>query len=171
MTTKFDISSTKAKFEGYTKVTMGINKSDAASSAIDFSPEIHDTQSMTDAVSRYELDAKLTSIEAKMDAKIDRIVESNARIETGMASLKNTVIVTGITAVLAIVFGIAAFNATLLGNMTASFESGKTTATAITQASEELKQTRERLEAISARIDAREQASASQSAKTPDQKK
>lgn len=127
--------------------------------AIASGKKIEETDAMTDAVSRYELDAKLETIEARMDARIDRIVESNARIETGMASLKNTVIVTGITAVLAIVFGIAAFNATLLGNMTASFESGKTTATAITQASEELKQTRERLEAISARIDAREQAS------------
>ena len=92
---------------------------------------------MTDNVTRYELDAKVAAIETRMDSKIDRIVESNARIETGMTSLKNTVIVTGITAALAIVFGVAAFNATLLGNMTASFESGKNTAEAIAKSSEE----------------------------------
>lgn len=103
---------------------------------------------MTDNVTRYELDAKVAAIETRMDSKIDRIVESNARIETGMTSLKNTVIVTGITAVLAIVFGVAAFNATLLGNMTASFESGKNTAEAIAKSSEELRKTQDDLKAI-----------------------
>lgn len=123
--------------------------------AIASGKKIEETDAMTDAVSRYELDAKLETIEARMDARIGRIEESNVRIESSLSSLKTTMIVTAISSVLAI----AAINIGVIQTMFGAFESGKTTATAITQASEELKQTRERLEAISARIDAREQAS------------
>ena len=62
-----------------------------------------------------------------------QVAEAKAAAQqTGMEvrSLKSTIIITGIGAVLTILFGIAGFNATLLANMTGSFESGKTTATA-----------------------------------------
>jgi Pyruvate/2-oxoacid:ferredoxin oxidoreductase gamma subunit len=134
-----NLEEVKKQFERY----MGLqNRQDCAT-----------VKPMTDAVSRYELDAKLAAIETRMDAKIDRIVESNVRIEAGISSMKNTTIITAVSAVLAIVFGIAAFNAALLSNMTASFESGKTTASAIVQASENLKQTQDELKAIRERLD------------------
>ncbi len=147
------IDATKAKLSNYAATTNAISKDNIGSSAIDFQAAKTDTGRMSDTVTRYEIDAKLEAIETRMDAKIDRIVESNARIEAGISSMKNTTIVTGVSAVLAIVFGVAAFNATLLSNMTASFESGKSTASAISEASSSLKQTQDELKAIRERLD------------------
>lgn len=49
-------------------------------------------------------------------------------------STRTTIIVTAVSAVLAIVGGVAAFNATVLSNMVASFESGKNTAASLADA-------------------------------------
>lgn len=104
---------------------------------------------------REEIDAKLLAVEARQDArvvsiesKIDNLISiMNERskatdermsrleyliVETGnyVRNLKSTVITTGIATGLATALGIAAFNATVLSNMVASFESGKNTAAA-----------------------------------------
>jgi len=101
------------------------------------------------------LDAKLETIEAKMDARVSRIedkmdafVEANKDTQASIKSLKTTIIVTGISAVLAIVLGVAAFNATVLSNMVASFESGKNTSAAQTQVMQQLKDTQALLDQI-----------------------
>ena len=97
---------------------------------------------MTD-LTREEIDAKLEANEARRDAmfatingKLDLIVERLEsqikridKLEQAMISLKSTVIITGISSSIAIILGVAGFNATLLSNMTATFESGKETAT------------------------------------------
>ena len=97
---------------------------------------------MTD-ITREEIDAKLEANEARRDAmfaiingKLDLIVERLEsqikridKLEQAMISLKSTVIITGISSSIAIILGVAGFNATLLSNMTATFESGKETAT------------------------------------------
>jgi hypothetical protein len=108
-----------------------------------------------DNVSRYELDAKLEAIEARMDSRIARIEDGIQRISADSASiiadtksLRSTMIITGVTTVVAIVLGVAAFNATMLSNMLASFESGKNTATAIAQSTEQMKQTQAELEKL-----------------------
>jgi high-affinity nickel permease len=94
-------------------------------------------------ISRAEIDARLEANEARRDAmfnlimgKLDMLIERlDAQIkridklEQAMTSLKTTVIITGISSSLAIIFGVAGFNAMLLSNMTATFESGKDTAT------------------------------------------
>lgn len=135
-------------------------------------------RAMDNSVTRDELNAKLESVEARMDgrlasieAKIDgfigRLEEKFGRMDDRMIriendlegskqdlkSLRTTIITTGIGSVLAIVFGVAAFNATVLSNMLASFESGKNTATALTQATEQMKQTQDQLKAIQERLD------------------
>jgi hypothetical protein len=85
------------------------------------------------------MDGRVAAIEANINGFMGRIEERSlrtddrfARIENGLKetqasirSLKTTMIVTAISSVLAIVFGIAAINATLLSNMVASFESGR----------------------------------------------
>lgn len=97
------------------------------------------------------MDGRLASIEAKIDAfmarlderfirideRFDRMGDRMTNVETTMketqasiSNLKTTTIVTAISAVLAIVLGVAAFNATVLSNMVASFESGKNTSAA-----------------------------------------
>ncbi|RDU97397.1 hypothetical protein [Trinickia dinghuensis] len=68
-----------------------------------------------------------------------------ARKETAeqVRSLKTVTVTTAIGAVTAIVGGNAAFNATVLSNRVASFESGKNTPTSIVQATDQLKQVQE----------------------------
>lgn len=102
---------------------------------------------------REELDAKLETIEARMDGRVaaiqasidgfmgrmderfrsmdermGRMEEDSREAKSAIRDLKSTMIVTAISTVLAIVLGVAAFNATVLSNMVASFESGKNTA-------------------------------------------
>ncbi|WP_323141311.1 hypothetical protein [Massilia phyllosphaerae] len=102
---------------------------------------------MTD-INQQLVDAKLEAIEARMDGRVAAIQASieasNTRMEnrfqamddrflrvesslkdtqSAIGGLKTSMILTAISTVLAI----AAFNATVLGNMLASFESGKNT--------------------------------------------
>ncbi|MDK6079681.1 hypothetical protein [Massilia varians] len=107
------------------------------------------------APTREEIDAKLQVIETRMDgrvasieAKIDSLtsvlnerfksmdermgrIEGDARdTKASVSGLKSTIIWTAVSTVVAIVLGVAAFNATVLSNMVASFESGKSTSAA-----------------------------------------
>lgn len=127
---------------------------------------------MTD-VTRPELDAKLEAIEARMDGRVAAIsgkidvmlakmderdrsydqrfagVEENLKeTKAAVSSLKSTTIITAISAVLAIVFGVAAFNATVLSNMVASFESGKNTSAAQAQVQQQIRETQQLLEDV-----------------------
>ena len=95
----------------------------------------HHNENMTEPISRPELDAKLETIEARMDGRIARIEDAvqrisndNAATRAGISSLKTTMIVTAIGAVLTIVLGVAAFNATLQSNMLNAFQAGQQTA-------------------------------------------
>ncbi|MCF6780888.1 hypothetical protein [Stutzerimonas stutzeri] len=111
------------------------------------------TEIMND-ITREELNAKLEAVEARMDGrvasiegKIDAFLAAQAerdkaseyrfgRIESDVAeikqslsksfsSLKSTMVVTAVSTVLAIVIGIAGFNAMLTSNMLAAFQAGK----------------------------------------------
>lgn len=130
--------------------------------------------------SREEIDAKLAAMEARMDGRVasieatisgflgrqeerfgrldDRLLrmeQSVSQTQGDVKSLKSTIIVTAVSVVLAIVLGVAAFNATVLSNMVASFESGKNTATSLadTKASQaEVKRQTEETAALLKRI-------------------
>lgn len=93
-------------------------------------------------MTREEVDAKIATSEARNNAQLEalrasvdaliarmdrfelRIGEEIRELKQEMASLKKTVIITCISAALATVFGVAAFNAALLSNMRASYDSG-----------------------------------------------
>ncbi len=118
------------------------------------------------AMTREEMTARLELVEAKADARLVRFEEridqaiSEMRRESSdlkqefkderadrrseMRNLKLTIVTTGI----AVVVGLWAANISLVQTMLASFESGKSSATALTQATEQLKQTQEQLQAI-----------------------
>lgn len=108
-----------------------------------------DTVNMND-ITREEFNAKLETIEVKMDARVEsvsakidafiavqaerdkrmeaivnQISTTHAEIKTSINSMKTTTIVTAVSAVLAIVIGIAGFNAMLTSNMIASFQMGR----------------------------------------------
>ncbi|WP_186148135.1 hypothetical protein [Burkholderia gladioli] len=85
---------------------------------------------------------------ALFDVKVDQINQrfsavegSVSAIQSASQNLKYWLIGTGI----AVVLGIAAFNATVLSNMVASFESGKNTATSLSQTAEQLKDVQEQI--------------------------
>lgn len=115
---------------------------------------LDDTSAMNE-ITRAELDAKLEAVEARMDARVSAIggkidtflaaqVERDkatalhfghierdmSELKTSVGSMKTTLIVTAVSAVLAIVIGIGGFNAMLTSNMIASFQLGKSEATA-----------------------------------------
>jgi Flp pilus assembly protein TadB len=102
------------------------------------------------APTREEFNARIEAVEARMDGRVTaiqasiegfmgrmeerllrtddrfaRIENSQRETQASLGSLKTTIIVTAVSTVLAIVLGVAAFNATVLSNMVASFESGK----------------------------------------------
>jgi hypothetical protein len=89
---------------------------------------------------------KIDTMIATMDGRDLVTAQRFEHIESSVRGFKTTLIVTALASVIAIVGGIATFNATVLSNMVASFESGKNTATAITQATEQLKQTQKSIE-------------------------
>ena len=104
--------------------------SQVESAEVDSLPTKEEDQSMS-TLTREEIDAKLELIETRMDGRVASI-ESSVRASIAesqetrrdIKSLKVTMIITAI----ATVGSIAAFNATVLSNMVASFESGKNTA-------------------------------------------
>lgn len=139
---------------------------------------------MTD-LSREELDAKLETIEARMDgrvasiqASIDgfmgrmeerslrtddrfaRIEESQRDTQASLGSLKTTIITTAVATVIAIVLGVAAFNATVLSNMVASFESGKNTAASQAEVKKQVEETAALLKQVQQQLDEARQAKA-----------
>lgn len=97
------------------------------------------------------LDAKLEAIETRMDARVQRIdarcdhIDAELKgLRAEMKAMKWWMIGTG----LSVVLGIAAFNATVLSNMVAAFESGKNTSAAQAQVMQQLKDTQALLEQI-----------------------
>lgn len=118
-----------------------------------------DNSRMADEVTRGELDAKLELLETRMAQRVDKMVEGVERIERDLGatrdeykSTRTMIISTCIGTGIAVVAGIAAFNATVLGNMMSSFEAGKNTATAVMMASEQLKATQAQLADIQAQL-------------------
>lgn len=114
------------------------------------------------------MDGRIVELTGKIDGYIGRMEERDKRnderfagfagtlsdiktelrdTKSAIGSMKTTVITTGIGSVLAIVLGVAAFNATVLSNMVASFESGKGTAMAISESTKRLEQLQDRIEA------------------------
>jgi hypothetical protein len=116
------------------------------------------------------IESHCTSIETKIDAALVRMEERDETrrlweqgrdkyYETRLSNfedvhrgtmaaignLKNTTVVTAIASVLAIVLGVAGFNAALLSNMQTSFQTGRDLGASLMQASSELKQMSEQL--------------------------
>lgn len=89
-------------------------------------------------------EASIESFKTTTDASIQSLKSS---MVAGNASVKSTMITSAVGAVLAIVLGVAAFNATVLSNMVASFESGKSTVIAVSEATRRLEILQDRIEA------------------------
>lgn len=112
------------------------------------------TQSMND-ITREEFNAKLETIEAKMDARVEsvsakiegflaaqaerdkrldgvlaQIGKDNGETKAGISSMKTTLIVAAVSTVIAIVLGVAGFNTALTSNMLSAFQLGKSESTA-----------------------------------------
>jgi hypothetical protein len=83
-------------------------------------------------MTREEVDAKIAASEARSDSKfasvialLDALANEMRELRAELSSLKKTMILTGISSVLAIMFGMAGFNAALVSNMNSSFDAGK----------------------------------------------
>ncbi|MDP9902924.1 hypothetical protein [Variovorax ginsengisoli] len=139
---------------------MNMGSSDSPAPANDSS----DNRAMAE-MTREELNAKLELVQERNDSRLSlfeqRMDNALAEMRGDRADLKDdirglqsdiksfrvhiisTVVVTGI----AVISGVAAFNATVLSNMVASFESGKNTAQLIGDATKRLEVLQDRIEA------------------------
>ena len=117
------------------------------------------------------MDGRIATLTERMDGYMARMEERDKRSDdrfanfntaladvssdikdakSAVGSLKTTIVVTAVSSVLAIVLGVAAFNATVLSNMVASFDSGRDTAKEISEAAQNLKETQDLLKEIRA---------------------
>ena len=90
-----------------------------------------------------------------LDARMARMEVTISEIRSAMAGLKTTIIVTAISAVLAIVLGVAAFNATVLSSMVAAFEAGKNTSAAQAEVKRQTEETAALLNRMREELDSR----------------
>jgi predicted RNase H-like nuclease (RuvC/YqgF family) len=85
----------------------------------------------------------------RIDSRIDKL---GAELRAAISGLKSTTIITGISAVLAIVIGVASFNATMLSSMVTAFESGKNTSAAQAEVKRQTEETAALLKQIQQQI-------------------
>ncbi|GAB3471146.1 hypothetical protein GCM10027321_42630 [Massilia terrae] len=71
-----------------------------------------------------ERDKRLEERDKQTDERFARLEKLFEKTQESISNLKTTTIVTGLSAVIAIVLGVGAINATLLSNMTAAFQAG-----------------------------------------------
>ena len=102
----------------------------------------------TAAPARDEMNAKLETIDACVDGRMRQgkdsmsfMIESIREMRTALRNVQMTIIVTAIGATLTILLGLAAFNATLLSNMVASFDSAKGMASSLAEISAKIPMT------------------------------
>lgn len=69
-------------------------------------------------------DERIEALSRRTDERFARLEDLLEKTQTAISNLKTTTIVTGISAVIAIVLGVGAINATLLSNMIAAFQAG-----------------------------------------------
>jgi len=118
-------------------------------SKLDAAEDLPHSNFMTD-ITREEFNAKLETIEVKMDARVEsvsakiegflavqverdkrldaviaQISKDNGETKSSISSMKTTLIVTAVSTVLAIVLGVAGFNTALTSNMLGAFQLGK----------------------------------------------
>lgn len=121
-----------------------------------------------------QAEARLARFEERIDQAISemrrdrtdtlkKIDDLQIEVRSEAKSTRLTLVVTAVTSILTIVGGVAAFNATVLGNMTASFEAGKTTMQSINE-------TTNRLEALQSKFEAQATARATASQSNPPMK-
>ncbi|NMY08557.1 MULTISPECIES: hypothetical protein [Pseudomonas] len=116
------------------------------------------TEAMND-ITREEFNAKIETIETKMDARVEsvsakiegflsaqaerdkrldivlaQIGKDNGDTKTSIGSMKTTLIVTAVSTALAIVLGVAGFNTALTSNMLSAFQLGKSTSPSASEA-------------------------------------
>jgi uncharacterized protein YdcH (DUF465 family) len=117
-----------------------------------------------------EMDERFSSIDERyksLDQRIGRVETAIGETQSSISSLKTTMIVTAISSAIAIVLGVAVFNATLLSNMLASFESGKNTSAVQAELKRQAEETAVLLKQLQARMDASQP---SRSGTSPDSK-
>lgn len=114
-------------------------------------------------VTRTEVNARLQTIEVRMDGRIAAIehsiatlVSSNKDTQDAIRNLKSTMLWTAGTSVIAIVLGVATFNASLLANMVASFESGRSTTAAQAEVRRQMDETARILRGLQVQLDHQE---------------
>lgn len=106
----------------------------------------------TDVPTRAEMNARLNATQSHtlaatkpLETRMGHFQQTVDQLLANIAELKRTVVITGVSCSLSTVLGIGAFNATVLSNMVASFDSGKTLGTDISAMRAEMRAERQEL--------------------------
>ena len=107
------------------RVAASISRMDAVIARMDERDKLMDERDkrMDERDMRWE--ARMTAMDLRYGEHFKFLEREHAALIGEIRSLKRTTIITAITASLAIVFGVATFNAALLANMGASYNSGR----------------------------------------------
>ena len=106
-------------------------------------------------VSQYEMDAKLETIEAKLDARVSRIegIAQDIKSETSSARKEfRSIALAIILAIVGAVWAMWQINSSLISGTIAAFESGKNMSAAQTDIKRQIEETDKRLIAIDERL-------------------
>lgn len=107
------------------------------------------------SVSQYEMDAKLETIEAKLDARVSRIegIAQDIKSETSSARKEfRSIALAIILAIVGAVWAMWQINSSLISGTIAAFESGKNMSAAQTDIKRQIEETDKRLIAIDERL-------------------
>lgn len=146
----------------FASLTPPIEEPPAPASAVVDTPRTKEEDQPMSTPTREEIDAKLELIETRMDGRVASI-ESSVRAAIAesqetrrdIKSLKWTIIFTAV----ATVVGLWGVNAAIFSNMVASFESGKSTATAQAEVKKQTEETAALIKQMRDDLDARRVAS------------
>lgn len=125
-----DIDETRRALEALKRQTGSLSSLESAVSKGD--------NEFMEYIPRAELNAKLEALEARLEGRVARIEDAVQRIaestkeirdenratQAKVSGLKAIIVTTAIGSVIAIVLGVAAFNATLTSNMLTAFQAG-----------------------------------------------
>ena len=105
-----------------------------------------------DRLTREDIDAKLETVEVRLDSRVAAIEKSAEDIVAAISNLKATMFLTAATTAATIVLGVAAFNATVLTNMVASYESGRNSTAAQAEVKRQTEETARLLRELESRM-------------------
>ncbi len=107
---------------------------------------------LREAQARHEAERREQERDRHQRERIAVFERESMETRTEIRSLRRTVVVTAISSTLATVLGVASFNAALLSNMQASYDSGRGTGGLLAQMQQQISNTQQQIKEIQVQV-------------------